>query len=137
MTFFNQYSLSVMGIMFEIIGSFILTIEAFGSKWMEKPLKKFIQFSNWTGKSFIASISIVIIVLIPFTAAAFFGNKTCGALLLPFMIFVLLFTQIFDEPEKFEKWTLLSYNNKKIGPFGFILLLIGNGLQLISTIIQI
>ena len=126
-----------MGIMFEIIGSFILTLEAFGSKWIEKPIKLFIKFSDWTGKRFWASMLVSVIFLVPIIAGIFFGNKTCAALFIPILIFYLIFATLFDEAEKIEKWTSLSFNNKKIGPIGFILLLIGNGLQLISTIIQI
>jgi hypothetical protein len=36
-----------------------------------------------------------------------------------------------------KEWTLIVINKKKIGPLGFIMLLIGNTLQLISIIIQI
>jgi hypothetical protein len=137
MTFFNEYTLSVLGIMFEIFGSFILTLEAFGSSWMDKPIKLFVKFSDWIGKRFWASVMIGAILIIPIIIGAFFGNKICTALFVPLLIFNLVFATIFDEAEKLEKWASLSFNNKKIGPIGFILLLIGNGLQMISTIIQI
>lgn len=137
MIFFNEYSLSVMGIMFEIVGSFILTLEAFGAKWIEKPIKLFNKFSDWTGKRLWASMIISVILFLPIVIGVFFGNKTCAALFIPFLTVAIIFATLFDEADKIEKWASLSFNNKKIGPIGFILLLIGNGLQLISTIIQI
>ena len=126
-----------MGIMFEIIGSFVLNLEAFGSKWIEKPMKLFIKFSDWTGKRLYATIALQIILFTPIIAGIFFGNKTCTALFIPILFFNLLFIIIFDEPKRFEKWSTLKFNDKKIGPIGFILILIGNGLQLISTVISI
>ena len=137
MTFFNQNSLTVTGIMFEIFGTFILTLEAYGSKWLEKPIKKFVQFSNWTGSSFLASVVISLITISPFIAAGLLGNKTSQTLLLPALILGLIIPTVFDDAEKLEKWASITFNNKKIGPKGFLLLLIGNILQLISTIIQI
>ncbi|MCU4188641.1 hypothetical protein M9Q43_05615 [Flavobacterium sp. HXWNR29] len=137
MTFFNEYSLTVTGIMLEIFGAFMLTLEAYGSKWLEKPIKKFVQFSNWTGSSFIASIIISLITIIPFIAAGFLGNKICQTLLLPALILGLIIPTLFDDAEKLEKWASITFNDKKIGPKGFLLILIGSILQLISTIIQI
>lgn len=44
---------------------------------------------------------------------------------------------MFDEANNLKKWAILSINNKKIGPLGFIMLLIGNLLHLISIILKI
>jgi hypothetical protein len=134
---FNQYSLSVMGIMFEIIGSFFLTLEAFGFKWIEKPLLRFIAFANWTRKSLLRTGIIVLILLLPFLSGMFLKSKTIAPLLLPISVFILLFTTLFDASKTLKEWTLIVINKKKIGPLGFIMLLIGNTLQLISIIIQI
>jgi hypothetical protein len=134
---FNQYSLSVMGIMFEIIGSFFLTLEAFGFKWIEKSLHYFVTFANWTRKSLLRTFIVVIILLFPFLSGMIFKSKVIVSLLLPMSVFILLFITLFDESKNLKQWTIIVINKKKIGPIGFIMLLIGNILQLISVIIQI
>lgn len=132
---FNQYSLSVMGIMSEIIGAFFLTLEAFGPKWVDNTIGKFVQFSVWSKKKAIRTLVLALIVVLPFVLASM--SKILLSLLLPISIFILLFTTIVDDAGRIKKWATVSVNTKKIGPWGFIMLLIGNLLQLISTIIQI
>jgi hypothetical protein len=41
---------------------------------------------------------------------------------------------ILENPNSFEKWVIIKTNEKEIGPVGFILLLIGNLLQLIKIL---
>ena len=134
---FNQYSLSIMGIICEIIGSFFLTLEAFGFKWIEKPLKNFVHFANKSRKSLGVILVLGFVLIIPFILASIFKSSILGSLLFPASIFILVFTTLVDESHNLEKWTIVSINNKKIGPIGFIMLLVGNLMQLISVIVQI
>lgn len=137
MILFNYYSLAITGVMFEIIGSFFLTLEALGLNWIESPLKKFVRFSNKIRSSLIKVLIIAFILLFPFLTGDIFKNHILTALILPISIFILLFSTMFDEANNLKKWAILSINNKKIGPLGFIMLLIGNLLHLISIILKI
>ena len=137
MNLFNQYSLPVMGIMFEIIGSFFLTLEAFGSNWTDIFFKKIIQFSNWTKRSLFRLLIISFIFLLPFITAILFESKILIALFLPISFLILLSSTLIDDAQNLKKWTIIIINKKKISPIGFIMLLIGNILQLIAIIIQI
>ena len=80
---------------------------------------------------------ILLILLLPFLLAQFIQSKMILSLLLPISVFILLFTTLVDESRNLANWTMVVINNKKIGPLGFIMLLIGNLIQLISIIVQI
>jgi hypothetical protein len=134
---FNQYSLTVMSIVFQIIGSFFLTLEAFGPVWLDNFLKRFLAFSNWARKSFIRLLIIIVPMMIPFLIAVRSQNKVLISLLLPFGIFILVFSTLIDEARHLKHITNVMINNKKITPIGFIMVFLGYLLQLVTTIMQI
>jgi uncharacterized membrane protein YgdD (TMEM256/DUF423 family) len=136
MALFNQYSLSVMSVLFQIIGSFFLALEAFGAVWLDKFFNRFLTFSNWARKSLIRLLPITIAMMTPFFIAIKTQNKILISLLLPIGIFILLFSSLMDEARNLRYLTNVMINKKKITPIGFIMLLIGYILQLITTIIQ-
>ncbi len=93
---FNQYSLSVMGIMFEVIGSFFLTTEALGGILMDRFLAKYINFSEWFRKSFLRLAIASSIPIISIIALGLFKSKVPEPLSLPSLILILSFPILID-----------------------------------------
>lgn len=122
--------------MFQIIGSFILTLEAFGPIWRDNFFNKFLAFSNWARKNIVRGLIISLLMVAPFVVAAETQNKILLSVLLPIGIFVLLFSTLLDTAGSLKKLTDSMINNKKITPIGFIMLLIGYLVQFVAAIKQ-
>lgn len=138
MALFNQYSLNIMSILFQLLGSFFLTLEAFGPIWLDNFFKKFLRFSNWARASLLRlSLIILPLLTIPIIFSVLIPNKILTACLLPFLVFIVLFSTLLDEAKNLRHLTNVMINTKKITPIGFIMISIGYLLQLITTIMQI
>lgn len=133
----NQYSISVMGIMLDLIGSFILTLEAFGLLWTSNFLQKLIKFSKWVKVSLRRLTIVVLLLSSPFLIQFFFESKILNSLYLPIVFLISLAIILIDHPEQINNWTFSKFNNRQLTPFGFLLILLGSIFQLIGTIMQI
>ncbi|HBH49567.1 MAG TPA: hypothetical protein DDX98_13050 [Bacteroidales bacterium] len=130
---YNPYLFSIFGIVIEVIGAGYLSIEAFGRDNLTNLELKFSRFSKWIKGSRGLLVSIILIILSIPTIGMFLGNKTMIGLTIPVCFFLAAFGILLDYPFSVNK----LQGNTKIGPKGFLLLLIGNILQLIKIIIDI
>ncbi|MGB5479979.1 MAG: hypothetical protein WBM91_02775, partial [Eudoraea sp.] len=67
MDIFNPYSLIITGIIFEIIGAFILALEAFGKKRVKNIVNRIDSFSRWSKKSM---AKMLLVTLVPMALVA-------------------------------------------------------------------
>jgi hypothetical protein len=137
MHLFNQYSTAVTGMIFEILGSFLLAFESFGPTVTNRFLKRIVNFSKWIRSNFLRLTIFCLILLSPMISQIFYVNKVVITLLLPIEILILLTVLLTDHAKAVETTTMHIVGAKKITPIGFIMLLIGNLFLLYSIIVQI
>ncbi len=133
---FTPHTLIISGIIFEVIGAFILALEAFGKKRVKNIVKKIDNFSQWAKKRLI-NMLLVIFPFIGLTLIGFlFNSEVLVGLAIPFALLSIIQATIIDDARAIVDWESRPKKFKKIGPYGFILLLVGNLLQVISVIWQ-
>ena len=131
-----QYSLSVMGIVFGILGALFLSMEVIGLDRFKTILRFNRNFSVWYKKSIKRMCAFLIPPFIILMIGGILENPIIIGLFLPILFFLFLFSFLVDNPELIEKWILIKSEKRTIGLFGFILLLIGSMLHLCSLVIQ-
>jgi len=134
---FNPYIFSIMGITFEVIGALFLSMEAIGIKKFASWYNRLKLFSKWSKSKYIN----LVIIFSPFfcilTLALFYDFVFFSALVIPIIVFFSLVLIVLEDPGSFERWVIIKTKEKEIGPVGFILLFIGNLLQLIKILISL
>ena len=133
---YNSYLFSIMGILFEILGSLFLSMEAIGLDRFTKIFNGIKRISIWSKKS-IWRISLLIIpFFVVITYGIFSQSRLIVGLTIPILLTLCLISSVLDLPNYYEKWIWIKTKNGGIGPIGFILILTGNLLQLINVIWQ-
>jgi len=133
---FNYHVFSIMGIFFEIIGGLFLSMEAIGLERFSRIYGFIHRLSRWSKKSLLRMFVLLTPLVFPLTLAILFNSKILIGLIIPIEFLVILITILIDHPEYNEKWIIIKTKEGKIGPIGFLLIVFGNLLQLISIIWQ-
>jgi multisubunit Na+/H+ antiporter MnhG subunit len=133
---YNYYVISMVGIVFEIFGALFLSMEAIGIERFSKFYKYVYRISLWTKKSHLRTL----ILFLPFTIlmilALILRSKILFGLMIPITNIPMLLSMLIDKPDWYEKWIINKTNGGKISPIGFLLIVFGNVLQLISIFWQ-
>jgi hypothetical protein len=133
----SYYALMILGLIFEIIGALFVSMESIGLMNFRKTYNFIYSFSSWTKKSWFRMSVVVIPILLPLFFFIIYNYKIFLALYLPFFILMLLFTTLIDHPKRIEDYVINKTNEKKIGPIGFLIMIIGFLLQLSGNIWQL
>ena len=131
---FNQYSFMIIGILFEIFGALFISMEAIGINKFTKVYRYIYIISKWSGKSKWRAFLTTGILFIPIGLGIFFKIKILLTLFLLFMCLIWLWAFLFDRPESVEKFIIKRTKEGRIGPFGFLIMICGFLLQLISVV---
>jgi len=125
-----------MGIFFEILGVLFLSIEAIGLKRFTRAYNFISKLSKWSKRSFITMLVLNLPPFIFIIIGYVFKRELIIGLMIPILILNGIISFLLDHPDIYERWILIKTKEGKIGPFGFLLLLVGYVLQLVSIIWQ-
>lgn len=132
----NYYVLSILGIEFEIIGGLFLSMEAIGLKRFTKAYSIIYRISRWSKKNILRTLLVISPLFILLTVAIFSNVKVISELMLPLVFLIILTTLLLDHPDWYEKWIIFKTKNGQISATGFLIIVFGNILQLVSLIWQ-
>lgn len=118
------------------VAHFFLSMEAIGLNRFAKIYKFIESISDWCNRNPIKSLIFIIPPGALMILGFFLQCSILVALFFPVSILTLLFNHMIDLPLLYRKMFLRSVEDKTVGPLGFILLLIGNILFLISILGQ-
>lgn len=135
MSILNTDSLVLTGILFEVFGALFLSLESFGINLIQNIFKLFKKYSNWVTSKLMRMLITMPLILLAILFL-YTSNRIFFALFIPVIIFTVIESLIVDHTESVEKWIINATLNKKISPIGFVLLLIGNLLQVINYILN-
>ena len=125
-----------MGIFFEILGVLFLSIEAIGIRQFTRSYNFLSKLSKWSKRSFIRMLVLNIPPFIFIIIGYVFKRELLIGLMIPIFILNGIISFLLDHPDIYEKWILIKTNEGKIGPFGFLLILLGYVMQLVSIVWQ-
>ena len=125
-----------MGLQIELIGVLFISLEAIGIKRFTKVYNFIYLISHWSKKSLLRLFFISAPPLILVSIGVTLDIKLLTGLMFPILILSYALSFLIDHPEWMERWVLIRTKEGKIGPIGFILIVIGNLLQLTSVIWQ-
>jgi len=126
----------ILGLLFEILGALFLSMESIGLQIFSKYYNYIYRISKWSKKNILRMFLVMLPICSPVGFSIYFNNKVLIALLIPITILILASTIFIDHPTLFEKFVISKANDKKIGPIGFLLMIVGFSFQLISIIWQ-
>lgn len=132
----NYYMLMVLGLIFEILGAIFLSLESIGFEFIKKLYGKFYSLSKWANKSTKRLLSLTISILMILNIILLFGPKVLLALFIPISFIITIIILTIANPMVFENVIKDKSNNNKLGPLGFIIMIIGFFFQLASIIWQ-
>ena len=133
---YNYYILSIMGIVFEIIGGLFLSMEAIGLKRFTNFYRVIHKVSQWSKSSFLRMLLLISPLFILLMVGVFYNSRIIIGLMIPLNLLILTLSALIDNPEWYEKWIIIKTKEGKISPIGFLVIVLGNILQLISIIWQ-
>jgi hypothetical protein len=125
-------NLILMGLIFELFGALFLSMEAIRPRRFKKVFKYFKRYSDWIRAKFYRAFISIIIYLIPIMYSLYTGSDKLAGFVFPSVIIMLFMSELIDNPERYEKWVLIKTTKSEIGPIGFLFIVFGNLLQLIS-----
>jgi hypothetical protein len=128
---------ALMGIVLQIFGVIFLSYESLGEEWFKKRFITLEKFSQWYKKSLRRMIIIISSIYLGLLLGFIFNVKFLIALIFPVILFTSLFFLMIDHPLHFKKWVEKKHSERKIGPKGFILIVIGGILQIVYVLIKI
>ena len=132
----NPYMVSIMGIMFEVLGALFLTIEAFGKNRVNKIFTLITKISEFSKKNFRNLILCNSPFILLIALGVIFDSEIFIGLIVPILILYHFVIFVLDNPKLIGLLFNKIIKEGKISPFGFIILLLGNLLQIISLIWQ-
>ncbi len=133
---YNYYVISMMGILFEIIGALFLSMEAIGLKRFSRFYQFVYRVSKWAKKSYFRMLILFSPFFTLMALALTLRSKIIFGLIIPITQIPMLISILIDHPDWYEKWIINKTNGGKISPIGFLLIVFGNVLQLISILWQ-
>ena len=126
----------ITGIIFEIMGAFILALEAFGKKRVKNIVNRIDSFSRWSKKSMVNMFLATLVPMALVVLAIIIQSDILIGLVLPILILQLFQTFLIDDASSIVNWESRRKKVKIISPYGFLLLLAGNVIQVICVIWQ-
>lgn len=133
---YNYHVFLIMGIFFEIIGGLFLSMEAIGLKRFSSIYGFIHRLSKWSKKNILRMLALITPFFILLTLVLFSNSRILIGLIIPILFLIFLTSFLLDHPDYNEKWIIIKTKEGKIGPLGFLLIVFGNILQLISIIWQ-
>jgi multisubunit Na+/H+ antiporter MnhG subunit len=130
----NYYILRIIGIFCEGYGTFFLSLEAIGIERFTKFYGRIHKASKWLKKNKLRAIIASLLGISPVVLIIELNTKPFSLFLIPSAILLLVYITIIDTPAYFENLVLKKQRENKIGPYGFIIMLIGFLFHLISVI---
>jgi len=132
----NYHVLIFMGLILEIFGALFLSMEAIGIQRFTRTYKYIYKISSWSKKNLfrlsLLSAPPFLLILIGFL----FRIELLVGLSIPLLFLSSLTSILIDFPHLNEKWIIIKTKEGKIGPIGFLIIVLGNILQLISVVWQ-
>lgn len=133
---FNYYTLMIIGLFFEIFGALFLSMESIGIQSFTNFYKFIYKMSKWAKESIYRMLVLSSPFIILIAIGIFMNDKTLLSLMIPISIISMLFSTIIDHPWFIENYIVNKTQDKKIGPIGFFIMIIGFLFQLTSVIWQ-
>jgi hypothetical protein len=130
---YNYFTLAIIGLLFEILGAFLVSMESIGIEWFKKTYKVIYNYSTWSKKSLTRMILLIIPVFIPITFGIIFNSTPLLTIGIILILISGVFSLLVDHPDYYENIVIKRTNEHRIGPLGFIIMIIGFFLQLISV----
>ena len=133
----NPEMLIVMGIMFEVIGALFLSVESFGAKRVIKYLNSYKKFVLWSKGNFGRFLLISIAPLLPIMYLTYRNESKLLAFTIPMLVAALLVAVMLDNSSQISNFFEKGLRKKRtLSPVGFVLLLVGNLVQVVSVVLQ-
>ncbi|MCX6247157.1 MAG: hypothetical protein NTW10_05440 [Bacteroidetes bacterium] len=111
-------------------------MEAIGINRFLKVYKVIYKISIWGKKSVLRMILVTVPFFIPFAIAIPTQSTIIIALMLPALTLLMGLVLIIDHPDYYEDLIRKKTEQHKIGPLGFVIMLIGFIFQLTSVVWQ-